>query len=370
MRKWAWLVAFAALLGLAAFLMSRGDRPAKPERVLKAEFPRSPAPWEEQRNQQRRTLAPSPPLPGHEEGFSRKRDPLLVALPVEKNKSAVVFEVAALKESPIGQIWLDCMLARQAEDDTRGRGRDKFKETFGLDPLEDVDRVAFSSGEVAILSVTKGAAHIERSGWERRSFGQNGVIYEEPKGPTGRSLVMATWGDELVLAGPDVAAIEAAIGRLESKEPGRSSVIPDWSVYGDIYGVLAPEELADMLPEEQGDLAARLRAAVDRVDLHVDTSEDVAIVADVNGAHNEDVSDLAKSMGAALSVARAAAEDNGDEHLRELLDYAKVRPTDGHFSLDVALPLDLLKEMGPCRKRDVTPPTAASSSGSPSSAPR
>jgi hypothetical protein len=370
MRKWGWLVAFAALLGLAALLMSRGDRPSRPERALKAEFPRSPKPWEEERNQRRRTLTQPPPPSMRAEGVPHeKKDPLLVALPFETKTSAVVFELAALKESPLVQAWLDCLLARQAEvdDGERRSGRDEFKEKFGIDPFEDVDRVAFSSGRFAILSVTNGAANIARSGRERRAFGENGAIFEELEGPDGSSFVMATWGDELVLVGPDAKAIEAALARLEARRPERAPVIPDWSAYGDIYGVLSPEELAEMLPEEQGELAARLRAAVDRVDLHVDASEDVAIVADVNGSGKDDISDIARSLGATLSLARAAAEENGDEHLRELLDHATVRPSDGHFSLDIALPLDVLKAMGPCRERPDSPSPSAAPPAPPAS---
>jgi len=358
MRRVGWLVAFVALLGLSAFLMSRGDKPQKPERVLKAEFPRFPKPWEEERNRKRRTLPPAAPRPGEEEGVLRKRDPLLVALPGEKGKSAVVFEVAALKESPIGQIWLDCMLERQAEAKARGRGREDFKERFGIDLLQDVERVAMSSSKVAILSVAQGTARFDKTGWPKRSFGEKGAIWEE----AGTGSVVATWGDEIVLAGADVKAIEEALERLESKSPSSQPPIPEWSMYGDIYGVLSPEELADMLPEGQGEIAAKLRASIDRVDLHVDTSEDVAIVADVNGSNAGDVTDLAKSMGTALTLARAGAEDEGDDRLRELLDYATVKPRDGRFTLDVALPLEVLKQMGPCRKRD---PDAGAPSPSP-----
>jgi hypothetical protein len=60
-------------------------------------------------------------------------------------------------------------------------------------------------------------------------------------------------------------------------------------------------------------------------------------------------------MGGALSLARLAAEERGDDRLRELLDYARVQPNDGRFSLDVALPLDVLKQMGPCRKSEPAP---------------
>jgi hypothetical protein len=76
----------------------------------------------------------------------------------------------------------------------------------------------------------------------------------------------------------------------------------------------------------------------------------VAIVADVEGPGQEDIADLGKSFGAALSLARMKAQSDNDEKLAELLDYAAVHPRGNRFALDVALPFDLLKEMGPCRK--------------------
>ncbi|HSO00354.1 MAG TPA: hypothetical protein VLS89_18805, partial [Candidatus Nanopelagicales bacterium] len=161
----------------------------------------------------------------------------------------------------------------------------------------------------------------------------------------------ATWGDELLLAAPDPAALEAALDRLEGRAPLPEPSIPDWAAYGDMYGVLSPDDLADMLPEDQSELAARLRQAVQRVEVHLDASEDVALVADVTGPDAADLDDLAKSLGAALTLARAGAADEGEDRLSALLEHATVHPRDGRFSVDLALPLDLLKDAGPCRKR-------------------
>jgi hypothetical protein len=90
---------------------------------------------------------------------------------------------------------------------------------------------------------------------------------------------------------------------------------------------------------------------VQDVELHVDASEDVAITAEVAGGVGSEIEDLAKSLGGALSLARLKAQADGEEKLAELLDYAKIRPNGGQFSLDLALPLDvLIRQMGPCRK--------------------
>ncbi|HSN98686.1 MAG TPA: hypothetical protein VLS89_10395, partial [Candidatus Nanopelagicales bacterium] len=152
MKKHGWLIAFALLLGVAAFLMARADRPKDPARPLAIDFPRHPRPQEEQRRHKRLTLTP-PPRPGSDEVVVIKRDPLLVALPADPDKSALVFEIDDLKASPIGQIWMDCLLARQGQR----RRRDRIEERLGINLLEDVERVAVSSARVMVLGVAPGA---------------------------------------------------------------------------------------------------------------------------------------------------------------------------------------------------------------------
>jgi hypothetical protein len=270
-----------------------------------------------------------------------KRDPLIVALPNDKKKSTVVFEIAGLRDSPVGKAWLDCLMKRDGQ-----RGLDKFQSEFGINPIEDIERVAISSAPLMILSVTGNKLDFDRQGFSKRTFGSQGAIYERPPSRE----VFATWGDSMVLTAPNAKAIEEAIARLESGEPSEPA-IPEWSRYGDIYGSISPSELSDMMPDAQDGLVAKVREAVERVDLHVDASEDVALVADVEGPGEEDIGDLGKSFGAALSLARLKAQSDGDDKLAELLDYAAVHPRGNRFALDVALPFDLLKEMGPCRKQ-------------------
>ena len=161
MKKRAWLLLAAALLCLSAFLMSRGDSREAPAGPTKVAFPRRAKPEEQERSQRRRTLPPEALTADGGATEQQRRDPLLWALPPNRKASVVVFEVAELKDSPVGQAWLDCMLARGGE----AKGRASFQERFGIDPLEDVERVAVSSERVAVLSVTSGAARFDRIGW-------------------------------------------------------------------------------------------------------------------------------------------------------------------------------------------------------------
>lgn len=343
MKRYSWLLVAVVLLGLASWFMARGDKPKRTPREAEVDFPRYPKDEERIRNERRRTLPPARPREDAQgPQIIVKRDPLLVALPTDRKKSTMVFEVAGLRDSPVGKVWLDCLMKREGQ-----RGLDKVQSEFGINPVEDIERVAVSSAPLMIMSVKSDKLKFDQGGYSSRNFGGQGVIYQKPPSKD----VFAMWGGSLMLTGPDVKAVEEAIQRLESDEP-TTPAIPEWSQYGDIYGSISPDELADMLRDDQGELAEKLRKAVDRVDVHVDASEDVAIVADVGGKGQEDITDLGKSFGAALSLARIQAQSEDNEKLAELLDYAAVHPRDGRFALDVALPFDLLKEMGPCRKRN------------------
>ncbi|AUX40413.1 hypothetical protein SOCE26_018140 [Sorangium cellulosum] len=354
-KRGAWLAAAMVLLALAAWLMSRGDREKPTVRPRKIEFPRHPKPAEQQRASRRRTLPPLPAPSPDVEAPQPRRDPVLVALPADPKRSAMVFEIEALKESPIMQIWLDCMLSRG--EDRAGFAR--FKDRFGIDVLEDVERAATSSTGLVVLQGSFEGATFDRERWTTRTYGEKGIVYEEKD--TGR--VVATWGPDLLIAEPraEPGLVEDAIDRLESTDPAQGSVLQQHQAYSDVYGVLSPDDLSNMLPSEQDQLAERIRETVERVEIHVDASEDVAVVAEVAGPAGQEMKDLSKLFGAALSLGRLNAKREGNDELAELLDYARVKtetqrrsgeskPEGQRFSVDVALPVELLKNLGPCRR--------------------
>jgi len=345
-RKGLWLVLAALLLALSAWLMSRGDKEKSTARPPKVDFPRHENPEESTRNSKRRTLAPLPMPSADSEGYRSKRDPMLVALPADPKRSAMVFELEALKESPIMQVWLDCLLARDSREKL---DLARFKDRFGIDPLEDVERIAVSSERLLLMQGSFTNARFDGDVWKRRTYGEKGVIYENQD--TGR--VVATWGPDMMIASgtsDSSEPVEDAIDRLESTDPAQTTILPDGSAYGDVYGVLSPEDLSRMLGPDQEALAEKIRSIVQRVDIHMDAADDVAMVADVAGPAGDDLNDLSKSFGAALAVGRLKAQSDGDDKLAELLDYAKVKPRDGQFSVDVALPFEVIKDLGPCRK--------------------
>ncbi len=361
MRRRNWLVAAIVLFGVAAFLMSRGDEPRKAP-APQVEFPRYLRPAEHERMERRRTLAAPEAVPAGMEPEPERAappvlDPVLAALPAVPGKSAVVVEANALRHSPIGELLIDCLLKGE-------RGLDDVRERVGFDPLEDIDRVAFGgNGTVLVSGHFAGAkwdemepgVRFERYGDKARFFRHGVGDFDSAQGE-----YLAVWGDELVLFGEDRAEVEAAIDRLEGRRPPVAPAIDEASTYGEIYGILAAEQLAEMIPAEQQALRQRILEAADRVELHVDASGDVAIAADVQGPQADSVRDLGKSLGAALSLARIKAQAEGDDTLAELLELARVKPQGDRFALELALPLEVLeKHLGEaCRKRGETPPSA------------
>jgi len=360
MRRRSWLLVTIALLGAAAFLMSRGDAPRR-EPQARVSFPRALRPAEAQRLEARRTLGERPApehVPAAEAPPGRMPpvlDPVLASLPAVPGRSAVVVEANALRHSPIGELLLDCLL-------TGGDARrlDEAREELGIDPLEDVDRVAFGGNGVLLVSGNFASAKWDALGEDVRTerYGDKARFF-------GRADhggdALAVWGDELVLLADDRRELEQTIDRLEGRLPPAPPAIDESSTYGEIYGVISAEQLANLIPAQEQGLRDRVREAAERVELHVDATGDVGIVADVEGPQEALVRDLGKSLGAALSLARVKARAEGDDELVELLDLARVRPQAGRFALELALPLELLQRHlgGGCRAGDEVRATEA-----------
>lgn len=331
-RRCLLLAAAVVLTILAAWWASLGDPP--PPQVRAVEFPQRMRPEEEARAERRRTIAAPPRAASVADGpapAEAPRDPLLRALTAPKGELVVVAEANALRHSPIGERLVDCF-GRKAR-----RELDQFRDELGIDPLEDVDRIALDGANI-LVSGTFGKARWDKGEWSKdRVFGDAGRILS--KGD--RSL--AVWRDEIILFAPGGEAdLEAAIDRIE----GRAQAAPALSEgdsYGDAYGRIPVDGLVELLGADQPALAEKLKAAARSVDLHVDASHDLAFTVDVPGESSAAMSDLADAVSGALTLARLQAKASGQDEFAELLGFAGVRRGDGGFSLDLAVPLELME---------------------------
>lgn len=364
-RRWPWLVAAVLLIAAATALMLLGEEAVPPPPQVEVNFPRRLRPEERERLERRRVL-PVQPVPAPVKDVPpppvRPQDPMLAALASNGKRSAVVVEANAIRNSPIGQLLLDCLA-------TRNRGRpnpvEEIKQKVGVDVLQDLDRVAMTEGGMFL------SGHFDNARWGEAfkdnatssSYGEGATFYRmNPRtlrdgGTSQSNEVVASWRNQLLFVADNPEEAQAIVDRLEGRAPVAEPLITEQQTYGEIYGVLSAQDLAKILPADQAGLADRFRSAADRVELHVDTSKDVGIVAQIQGGDSSQVTDLGKSLGAALSLARLKAQAEGDQNVSEFLELARVAPDGDQFKLEMALPLALLeKHLAWCRDSNIPPP--------------
>ncbi|MBN1206223.1 MAG: hypothetical protein JXB05_15005 [Myxococcaceae bacterium] len=350
-RGGIWLALAVVLLAVGAWLMFTGQGDEPPPQAPKVDFPRRMRQEEWKRAERRRTqvLALAPDAGPTEATPRRPRDPVLAALPRGKGKSAVVIEANALRHSPIGELLVDCLMR------DGGKRMDAFRQFSGVDPLQDLDRLVITDDGL-ILSGNFGNARFKELFKERVSsdYGPGARVYEPgsivvtlPDGGTGRGQgdeTVATWNDQLLVVGDTPGAVKDVLDRVEGRGSDEPPVISEGSTYGEMYGVVSVEQLARMLGRDQPELADQLREVADSVELHLDARSDVAMVAEIRGSDEAKVTDLGKSLGAALSVARLKAQADGNKDLAQLLDFAQVQPDGSEFKLELAVPIDAIRE--------------------------
>jgi hypothetical protein len=349
-RRGIWLVLAVVLLGLGAGLMVTGQGDEPPPEPAKVEFPRRMRREDWKRAEQRRTQVVQAVDAGPQVAEpQRPRDPVLAALPRGPGRSAVVIEANALRYSPIGELLLDCLMR------DGGKRMDEFRRVSGVDPLQDLDRVVITDKGL-VLSGNFSNARFKELFQERTAsdYGPGAKVYEPGSvvvatedGSTRRGRddgVVGTWNDQLLVVGDTPESVKEVLDQVHGGGSNEPPVISEGSTYGEMYGVLSVEEIAKLIPKEQGDLAQRLREVANTVELHMDARSDVAMVAEIRGADEGKVTDLGKSLGAALSVARLKAQAEGNKDLAQMLDFAKVQPDGSQFKLELAVPLDAIKE--------------------------
>jgi len=332
------------VLVLSASLFLGKHRPSP--RQASIGFPRGMRPAEQEREFRRATLV-LPPRAARAQlkagGEPRRRDPFLLALPVKPGRPVVIVEANALRHSRIGEGLLACWRLR-------GLGElDEVSRLTGIDPLKDIDRVAFL-GDALVVSGFFDRARFESLG-PPEPYGSSGRIYSQG------GVYLGEWSDEVLVLSSRAEDVRQAIDQLEGRAPVLESGIPEEMAYGEVYGVLPGSAGRALLGALDGDLAARLATLARTIELHVDAMEDVAAVVRVRGEDAAGLSELAGSIESALSLVRVKAQVGGDEQMAALLGSAEVEPGEGTFSIELALPADRLEDwFGGCGNR---PETAA-----------
>lgn len=339
MKRYGLLLAAAALLGLAAFLMAPPKKPRVSPREV--EFPRYQRPHEIARQSERsrvpsalhRPDAGEPPNAIPEAAF----DPVHVAL--AGGHVALVLEARVLRDSPIGRKLLGCLSPQHL-----GALAD-FKNHLGFDPIERVERIGVTSSAadsqpVLVLGGDFQGISLSFPGDDAPVFEAYG---ERTRLAKTHEQALALWDESTFIVG-NVEPVLAIVRRLEGEDPPLDPFPAD-EAYGEVYGGISGAALSELVPSAYRE---RVRDAAERVLLHVDATDDLLLVADVRGEPSQ-VRDLGTALGGALALGRLQAMKDDEALLGELLDQSRVVPGEGGFLLEMALPLAAIEEqLGAC----------------------
>jgi hypothetical protein len=338
------------LLALAGVLILWGR--GEPVAVLEVSFPRDLREAEVARMETRRTQrVPATELEPGEARPAVQRDPVLAALPRGKGHSALVFEANALRHSPVGELLLGCVLSNG------NLTLNEIRERTGLDLLQDLDRLVVTD-EGVLLTGNFGNARLAEIFKKSipSGYGNGAQLFEPvpepPPAPDARPRMFlpikdtgASWNDQMLVFSYSPESARGFIDRVEGRAGvGELPLLPEGSTYGEMYGRVSVEMLGLIFRNEQPELMAMLMEAADSVELHLDARSDVSMVVEVQGADTRKVEELGRSLEAALSVARLKAQVAGEHEVARWLDFASVRPDGARLQVELALPLEFLKD--------------------------
>jgi len=342
-RSNRWLVLGAVLLGLAAWLMSQDDD-ITVGKAPKIDFPKYLTEPELKRLEKRRIETMQVPTEDTgEQELDEPRDPILRAFGSGDNESILVFEANAIRHSALGAGFLNCL------GDNVQKNISRLQNDFGINPLEDIDRMAMGDNSVMFSGNFENVQWNELFETEPEAYGDNALFFTEDQNLENPEQEVtervALWNNELLIIGKTREEIENTIDTLEGRTAMTSIPLHESETYGEAYGNMSTKLLGRLIPDEAGALREEILKIVSGVKLHSNAMSDVAISARLTSDGDIDaLSELGRSMGGALSLALAAARLKGDQELAELLEFARVTDNDGELSLELALPETYLKK--------------------------
>jgi hypothetical protein len=345
------LLVLALVLAAAAFFLSRAsdNKMAKVDgRDASVAAPQKKASFPRDEHTLPRTSASVPPKVA--ERWARG-DRLKNALSAPGSDGIMVVEWNALLNTPLIEKMMECQASESA------KLFNELKDGLGLDVKNDIDRVGFDSGTLVVSGFFQDLKLPEEFG-KGSAYGDSGRIFSQ-KDDDGAEAFIARVGDDILIMEDSVDSAKAAIDRVEGRGATNPTPVEEG---GEIYGVLGKSLFAGFAASEdpmQKKIAEAMQSA--RVRMNVDDAVSASI--DATATDATQAKDLAKALGAGLSLARQQASSSGDTEMAALMEQARVEPRDdGTFAVDVAVTGEfLLKNLG-CDKngKRIAPATAQS----------
>lgn len=268
-----------------------------------------------------------------------KLDAMQRALIQPGGKGAVFVEANAIRHAPLMEKMLRC------RQDDSADGLNQMKQEFGIDPLEDVDRVGFD-GDVFVASGFFNDIKVPAELGEGTAYGDNGRIWTATD-DDGTKVAFGKLGDGMLISGIDEAQVKAAMERASSTSDVPAE-LPAGFGQGEVYGTVGAAFLASVLGSSGDPVAQKVAELVTSSTVRMNVDEDAALSLDMQAVDGKSADELSKAIGGAFAGLRMQAQQSGDQELAWLLEQARVEPgEDGRFNVDVAVPGEvLLRGMG------------------------
>jgi hypothetical protein len=294
------------------------------------------------------------------------RDPIESAMSPPGDGDVVFIELNAIRHSPIAERIIRCR-----EEDAL-RAFDEMKKTLGVDPSQDIDRLALGDGVVGV-SGAFGELTLPAELGNGTAIGERGRVYEalgSDENGAPRTVYLARVGDELLLTGQSRAEVEAAALRAEG-QGAVGAPLQFQGAPGELYGRFGPALLKGLLGGVDDPLAARLTSLVQDGVVRANIDDHVSVSLDVTAVDAASGKDLAQAIGGAVSAARMEAISTGNTRLAQLLEQARVMPKDdGRFDVDLAVPGEVILDALGCAPDGTPRPATATPSVPAPPAPR
>jgi len=282
----------------------------------------------------RPTLSKSAPAATH--------TPFEAVLATGANDGVAYFDVNVIRDTAVGEAILDCLGESELRD------IEMLQEKLGVNVVEAVDRVAVTEGETAVISgdFAGGRWAALDEDLTGRPYGDAAVLYAPPE-PGSSTEVFAVWNDELLITGRGVAAVEAAVDRIDGRAPLGASALPPDARDGEISGRGPATGLLDVLPlpwESRRALLELLRAAnlTAEYDLYID--RDVRVAVRLSGADPDAVRLAEEGLTAALEILREGPPStDGRAALRGVLGGAHLERNGADLELGFTVPIEAVR---------------------------
>lgn len=269
-------------------------------------------------------------------------DRLTRALSSPGKDGAIVVEVNAIRHAPLVEKFLACEQARKGDG---SNALQQLQDELGVDITEDVDRVALDKDVLAVSGFFE-KLKLPADLGDGEAVGDSGRIFRI-KNEAGAEMVVGKLGNDLLFTGFDEAQVRGAIDRAEGRaSPGPG--FPDGLAGGEMYGVVGPALLQDLLGSAQDPTVTQLAKVITESRMQMAVDDAAALSLDLTTHSADEGRDLGRALGGLVAAARAKALEAGNAELAGLLEQARVDVADdGRVAFDFAVPGDdLLRLLG------------------------